>query len=117
MGIELEYNENESVEKNLGKAFATVATKAARRGHDAMKLRAVEIVAKTRMRFDGASKDENEAAEFAVKMFRGAVLERLGAVDYPETVVLTSLVDSTDDAKTPVETEAAESQAEAEAAR
>ena len=105
--MKLEFNENESVEKNLGKAFATLAANSSRRGFEAMKLRALEIVASTKMRFDGASKDENEAAEFAVKMFRGAVLERLGAVEPPEAVVLTSLDDSTDDAEAPVETGAA----------
>ena len=114
--MKLEFNESESVEKNLGKAFATLAANSSRRGFDAMKLRALEIVSKTRMRFDGASKDENEAAEFAVKMFRGAVLERLGAVDFPETVVLTSL-EADDGEEEEGDAEASESSAETEAAR
>lgn len=118
--MKLEFNENESVEKNLGKAFATLAANSSRRGFEAMKLRALEILAKVKMRFDGDSDDERGAAEFAVKMYRGAVMDAIASVEFPETVVLTSLeTDDGEEGPNDAEggAETPESQAEAEAAR
>ena len=114
--MKLEFNENESVEKNLGKAFATLAANSSRRGFEAMKLRALEILAKVKMRFDGDSDDERDAAEFAVKMYRGAVMDAIASVEFPETVVLTSL--GADDGEEEAgDEETSESSAETEAAR
>ncbi len=88
--MELKFNENESAEKNLGKAFATLAANSSRRGFEAMKLRALEILAKAKTRFDGDSDDERTAAEFAVKTYCGAAMDAIASVEFPESVVLTS---------------------------
>lgn len=67
--------------------LATVADSAARKGFDVMKLRALEAVAKTKLRVVGDTEGERAAAEFAIRIFRGEVLSLIGATEFPRCAV------------------------------
>lgn len=90
MGI---FSKKERVEEErddeslIAETLATLADAAARRGFDAMKLRALEAVAKTKLRVVGDTEGEREAAEFAVRIFRGELLSLIGAVELPRCAV------------------------------
>lgn len=105
-----------SVAENAENALAALAKASARRGFEAMKLTALEVVSRMKVRLEGTSPKEDEAAEFAVKLFRGALLETLAKLEFPEPVVLTE-VDVLKDGDDGGDKEAPESNAEAEAAR
>lgn len=81
--IEEERDDEALVETTL----ATLADSYARRGFDAMKLRAIEAVAKTKLRVVGDTGSERAAAEFAVRIFRGEVLSLIGETEFPRCVV------------------------------